>query len=653
MSFLGTRKAMMNMTNNVGFRKFFKMATCFDPFPYQSAMAMADKLPTLLSIPTGLGKTAAIVLAWVWRRRQAADEVQKHTPRRLVYCLPMRVLVEQTYNLAREWLSRLDLLAGDAPASHPAGKVAVHMLMGGDLERDWDHWPDRDQILIGTQDMLLSRALNRGYAVSRFRWPLQFGLLNNDCLWVMDEVQLMGSGLSTTTQLQAFRRKMETMGKTCSLWMSATMRSQWLDTVDFDLNSDVAAEFSLLPEDRKHAVAMKRLGSSKPLSMAPKPLSKDGKTEARLILDAHQKAGGLTLVVVNTVKRARAIYSALLKSKTDVDLVLVHSRFRPGDRKKVVDRLLAEPGRAGTIAVSTQVVEAGVDVSAKTLFSDLAPWASLVQRFGRCNRKGEYDSAPVIWFDIQTDKQGSAAPYTEGELNHARERLKKLGDVSPNSLPEVDQGISFSHVIRRRDIVDLFDTTPDLAGADIDVSRLIREADEHSAQIFWRDFEGTSPESTEPHPHRDELCSVPLGELRDFMGGKKKKKTLWRWDHLERGWIPVRDVFPGLTLMAKGEYGGYGPGIGWSPKEKQAVKAVVAPPVPSDSNDADFNSESTWQTLAEHTNAVVAELENLIKDVPALEPEWIEELRLAARWHDAGKAHRNLSMKMRHIAWRN
>ena len=42
--------------------------------------------------------------------------------------------------------------------------------------------------------MLLSRALNRGYAASRARWPVQFGLVNNDCCWVLDEVQLMGPG---------------------------------------------------------------------------------------------------------------------------------------------------------------------------------------------------------------------------------------------------------------------------------------------------------------------------------------------------------------------------------------------------------------------------------------------------------------------------
>jgi CRISPR-associated endonuclease/helicase Cas3 len=53
--------------------------------------------------------------------------------------------------------------------------------------------------------MLLSRALNRGYGMSRYRWPMHFGLLNNDCLWVLDETQLMGPGLATACQLETFR----------------------------------------------------------------------------------------------------------------------------------------------------------------------------------------------------------------------------------------------------------------------------------------------------------------------------------------------------------------------------------------------------------------------------------------------------------------
>lgn len=147
---------------------FFKQATGNPPYDYQVRLAKADPWPDLLEAPTGAGKTEAIVLAWLWRRRCASDEVRAATPRRLAYTLPMRVLVEQTEARVRQWLENLKL----------ADEVGVYVLMGGEADDDWDLYPEREAVLIGTQDMLLSRALNRGYALSRARlasalWPAQ------------------------------------------------------------------------------------------------------------------------------------------------------------------------------------------------------------------------------------------------------------------------------------------------------------------------------------------------------------------------------------------------------------------------------------------------------------------------------------------------
>ncbi len=94
------------------FDDFFERATrSIDPkentpFGYQRRLAM-EPWPDLLDIPTGLGKTAAVVLAWIYKRCILKD---KRTPRRLVYCLPMRVLVEQTQRSIDGWLRNLDLL---------------------------------------------------------------------------------------------------------------------------------------------------------------------------------------------------------------------------------------------------------------------------------------------------------------------------------------------------------------------------------------------------------------------------------------------------------------------------------------------------------------------------------------------------------------
>ena len=92
-------------------------------------------------------------------------------------------------------------------ATKPAIDVGLYHLMGGAIEDEWVRQPDKPWVLVGTQDQLLSRVLNRGYAMSRFEWPVHFGLLNNDCRWIIDEVQLTGPGLWTKSQLDWMRRK--------------------------------------------------------------------------------------------------------------------------------------------------------------------------------------------------------------------------------------------------------------------------------------------------------------------------------------------------------------------------------------------------------------------------------------------------------------
>src|ERR1035438_782986 len=121
------------------FGKVFEQATGYGSYPYQESIATDTELPHLLDIPTGLGKTAAVVLAWLYRRKFADESIRRRTPRRLVYCLPMRVLVEQTRVVTKCWLKTLDLLGEPG-----AGKVSVHLLMGGDLDESWQIHPESD-----------------------------------------------------------------------------------------------------------------------------------------------------------------------------------------------------------------------------------------------------------------------------------------------------------------------------------------------------------------------------------------------------------------------------------------------------------------------------------------------------------------------------
>ena len=218
------------------FPDFFHAATGLErgPHEYQIQLATGPRLPDVLAVPTGCGKTAAAVLSWAWRRRECPDEdVRRHTPRRLVYCLPMRSLVEQVYGDTIEWLANLNWLRRPSTAPYrpdwSRDDVPVFRLMGGEEAAEWESHPEREAVLVGTQDMLLSRALNRGYAMKPYHWPIAFGLINVDALWVVDEVQLMGLGRTTSVQLQEFRRTPEHLPRG-SLWMGVDLDAYVLVT---------------------------------------------------------------------------------------------------------------------------------------------------------------------------------------------------------------------------------------------------------------------------------------------------------------------------------------------------------------------------------------------------------------------------------------
>ena len=411
---------------------FFNELTTHWPHDWQRKLAENDFCSNrLIRIPTGFGKSHGVLAAWIWRRVLLRED---GWPRRLVWCLPMRVLVEQLEADARMSLDRLGLL-WEGTSCH-SGKVGVHVLMGGADSGHWHLYPEECAVLIGTQDMLLSRAMNRGYGSPRARWPMEFGLLNHDALWVMDEVQLMDVGLATSAQLQAFRdddAAASRFKRPChTWWMSATLQQDWLNN-----SPDTEKMTGDLPSTLRIS-EMGRIGhlwDDVTKSCRVEPI-KSMKELATLVTEKHLETGldsrGLTLVVLNTVKSAVDVFDALAKEKSlkQTDIRLVHSRFRPkeraGWRDGFLNREACAPG-TDRIIVTTQVVEAGVDISATLLITEIAPWASLVQRFGRCARWG--GAAEVIIVDLPAGQSRDA-------LDKARKALEKSKGTGRKEIDE-------------------------------------------------------------------------------------------------------------------------------------------------------------------------------------------------------------------------
>jgi CRISPR-associated endonuclease/helicase Cas3 len=605
--------------------------------PYDYQRGIADRgLPELLDVPTGAGKTAAVVLGWLWRRRFHPDpSVRAQTPARLVFCLPMRVLVEQTITTVNAWLDNLGTTG-----------LSVYTLMGGEPRSDqaWRMSPTDDAIFVGTLDMLLSRALNRGYGSSRWSWPIDFALFNNDCHWVFDEVQLMGVALETSRQLEGLRSALGTVLPCSSTWMSATVDASRLATFDNPtIDADATAR---LTDNDRHGPLATRLNGTR---LVQEVLLNEKSREASLasILSSEHRTGSLTIAVLNTVDTATETFRHLQK-QTNADCVLLHSRFRPGDRQIAVRRALApvDPTGPGRIIVSTQVIEAGVDISADLMFTEAAPWPSIVQRAGRCNRDGLSPDAQLLW--AAHHKPG---PYEAADLDRSATQLRAFegSAVTPEQLATtaVEVTRQVFPILRRRDLVDLFDTTPDLTGNDVDVSRFIRESDDLDAAIAWWPLSSRPPEG-HSLPGRDERCPVPIAQLRLF--AKDHWADLWIFDHLQRAWRNPQqsDIRPGGILIADASTGGYTPESGWTPKSKVAVEPVVRERELAELIDDDLSTDddplsqrNRWVSLAEHLADVEVEAGRLVSLLPkdSLHGELTNAVITAGRLHDLGKVH--------------
>ncbi len=710
----------------MSFGDFFEKGTGFGPYPYQCRLATRteDGQTTegvecesrLIHVPTGAGKTEAVVMAWLWNRVHLK---RPDWPRRLVYCLPMRVLVEQTRDRTVLILHRLGLLGGKVEIEGERGKekvrsyepgpdderpvegwakeigysgkrIAVHIIMGGEADKDWDRYPERNAILIGTQDMLLSRALNRGYALSRSRWPVDFAWVNNDTLWVLDEVQLMGSGLSSSTQLQAWREtnlvggekgQEPVFGSTHAWWMSATLQPDWLKSVDFEKRVErlLRKKVELSFHEKKSGGVAERYKAKKRISQAKRESSgrtkktsdlkagEEGYEEsvAEFVVKKHNNQRQFTLVILNKVERAVKVFEAIRKATKTNDKIkveLLHSRFRLHERRAWTSFLSPEAYKKdqlpdhGRIVVSTQVVEAGVDMSAKVLVTELAPWPSLIQRLGRANRYGEYnkeDGAEIYWLDI-TDKD--LKPYGEKELpiKEVRSELAKVTEASPEAIDRHLHGLSTEkrkelfhfepqHVPREKDLYELFDTTPDLTGADIDISRFIRDDRDIDVHLFWRDVGGPN---TQVEESRDELCPVPFYEFQRVLKDLRSKGRIWRWDYIEGEWVEIgvgdmERVYPGQVFLLQKGCGGYSEEVGWTGKPGNRPSWIgTNPPGKKEAREGehmDPSSKASWRTIVEHGEDVRKEVDRLLSTLPDLRGH-AAILRLAACLHDWGKA---------------
>lgn len=110
------------------------------------------------------------------------------------------------------------------------------------------------------------------------------------------------------------------------------------------------------------------------------------------------------LVILNTIDDTKDIHELLCESLNTGEVILINTHITPNDRKiKIQYAKKRLSGGERIIMVSTQLIEAGVDIDFPNLYRDMAAMPSIIQSAGRCNRNGRLQIGKVTLFNLVKD----------------------------------------------------------------------------------------------------------------------------------------------------------------------------------------------------------------------------------------------------------
>jgi CRISPR-associated endonuclease/helicase Cas3 len=387
------------------------------PRPFQKAVAETRTRVTLLTAGCGAGKTVA---AYLWAARHAVG-------RKLFFSYP-------TTGTATEGFATYALpeFAGDTKLVHSRASFdIVRFLENGsegeesyavrELVRYQGLNPWGAKVVVCTADAVLGLVqLNR---VGVFSFPALAG-----SAFVFDEVHLYDDKLfgALLAFIAAFRGAP-------ILLMTATLppaRRRALEELCDKLGEELS-EFAG-PEE---------------LETLPRyELASASREEAFERAVRAARDGLRVLWVANTVERAVAV--AKQAETFGIRVEPYHSRYRYEDRLKRHEAVVGSfrPGSSceGILAATTQVCEVSLDISADLLVTELAPIASLIQRFGRLNRWATPESGEGPKQALVIEPPDSS-PYRREDLERAR---RWLGDVAGRPVSQRELSEAFVHVLQ-------------------------------------------------------------------------------------------------------------------------------------------------------------------------------------------------------------
>lgn len=415
------------------FAEAFEALTGKRPFPWQTRafnMLAEGLLPTSVNMPTGTGKTSLIPIWLIALAQQAQRASPAKLPRRLVWVVNRRVVVDQATDEAVGMLNRLTMREdtqgqmqgqilqeivkhlGSLSCLGRRGRepVSISTLRGQLADNgEWAIDPSRPAIVIGTVDMIGSRLLFSGYGNGKSLRPLHAGLLGQDAWIVLDEAHLTPAFAELLGAIKSFQQAFPKLAPFCVSLLSATQRLHKL--------SETGECISINPDDEIDRVIGKRLAAEKLLRIHQLGEGDDeGECLGKLALN-YREAKVRVLVYVKSPMLATKLVQVLARDSPECPVRLLTGTLRGTERDSlaqdpVFSGFRSDPDRGKPevthYLVSTSAGEVGADLDADHLVCDLVALDSLIQRFGRVNRLGLGTANVDLVVPAKADKEENA-----------------------------------------------------------------------------------------------------------------------------------------------------------------------------------------------------------------------------------------------------
>lgn len=428
--------------DDTDFENRFQVLTGNSPLSWQTRLFAdfvngAESLPNVIDLPTGLGKTMVMAI-WLIARKQHSK-----LPRRLIYVVDRRTVVDQATDLAKK-------LQGNVGEEHLAISTLRGLLADN---RDWSKDPSKPAIIIGTVDLIGSALLFSAYRSSFKRRPLEAGLLGQDSLLILDEAHLSKPFEKLVTSIGAFQKHQGTAMKV--IRMSATTAG------------DDSARFKLEDSDLSDRIIEERYVASKALKIErPVETKKLNDSLANAAIGCAKNgslAGKRIVVFVRTPDDATAIAELIRKheaTKTQpgryADAVEVLTGTMRGlERDELVEKLVFKErwlngdlkpddhaNQHPVFLISTSAGEVGFDLNADHMVGDAAPLESMIQRLGRVNRRGRGKATIQLFVETPKKDKNGEPKKLEGvdlSIDYTIKLLQDVKDVSPKNLAHLKQ----------------------------------------------------------------------------------------------------------------------------------------------------------------------------------------------------------------------